>query len=76
MPQEPQYDVALSFAGEQRTYVSRVATLLWKNGVFVFYDEFEEAELWGKNLYTHLRDVYKSRARFTVIFCSALPRWS
>jgi hypothetical protein len=70
MSQEPQYDIALSFAGEQRTYVSGVAELLWRKGVSVFYDEFEEAELWGKNLYTYLRDVYKNRARFTVIFCS------
>ena len=36
----------------------------------VFYDEFEEAKLWGKNLYTYLRDIYRNRARFTVVFCS------
>ena len=64
------YDVALSFAGEQRNYVDQVAELLRAKSVSVFYDRFEEANLWGKNLYEHLRDVYGKKARFTVIFCS------
>ena len=57
MSQETQYDVALSFAGEQRAYVRQVAELLRRSNVSVFYDEFEEAKLWGKNLYTYLRDI-------------------
>jgi hypothetical protein len=64
------YHVALSFAGEDRDYVKRVAAQLIAEGVEVFYDEFEEATLWGKNLYTHLRDVYENKALFTVIFIS------
>ena len=32
------YDIALSFAGEDREYVEKVATLLKENGVRVFYD--------------------------------------
>jgi hypothetical protein len=64
------YHVALSFAGEDREYVKRVAAQLTAEGVEVFYDEFEEAALWGKNLYTHLRDVYENKALFTVIFVS------
>jgi hypothetical protein len=65
-----QYDVALSFAGEQRAYVDEVAKNLLESGVSVFYDRFEEANLWGENLYTYLRSVYAEKARFTVIFCS------
>jgi hypothetical protein len=64
------YHVALSFAGEDREYVERVAALLASEGVEVFYDKFEEASLWGKNLYTHLRDVYENKALFTVMFIS------
>jgi hypothetical protein len=64
------YHVALSFAGEDRDYVHQVASKLVSEGVDVFYDEFEEAALWGKNLYTHLRDVYESKALFTVMFIS------
>jgi hypothetical protein len=65
-----QYHVALSFAGEDREYVRRVATHLDSQGVKVFYDEFKKAELWGKNLYDHLRDVYENKALFTVMFIS------
>jgi TIR domain len=64
------YHVALSFAGEDRDYVQRVASKLVSEGVEVFYDEFEEAALWGKNLYAHLRDVYENKALFTVMFIS------
>lgn len=53
-----QDDVALSFAGEQRASVFEVAECLKKAGVNVFYDEFEKANLWSKNLYDHLSDVY------------------
>lgn len=65
------YDIALSFAGQDRDYVDRVANLLRERGVKVFYDLFEEAELWGKNLYEHLSEVYQERAHYTVIFISS-----
>lgn len=64
------YDVALSFAGENRTYVHEVAKLLKDAGVSVFYDEFERADLWGKNLIEHLADVYGKNSRFVVMFIS------
>jgi len=73
------YDVALSFAGEDRVYVEEVARALTGAGVKVFYDKLEVADLWGKNLYTHLSDVYRKRARFTVMFISrsyAAKRWT
>lgn len=57
-------------AGEDRAYVDRVANVLGDQGVKVFYDLFEEVELWGKNLYDHLSDLYQKRVRFTVIFIS------
>lgn len=64
------YDVALSFAGENREYVEGVATHLKSSGISVFYDLFERVELWGKDLYTHLDDIYRNKARFCVIFIS------
>jgi len=36
------YHVALSFAGEDRAYVEKVATCLKAEGVSVYYDRFEE----------------------------------
>ena len=38
-PPEPEFDVALSFAGEQRDYVRTLASELTKNGIRVFFDE-------------------------------------
>ncbi|MCC7252389.1 TIR domain-containing protein [Hyphomicrobium sp.] len=70
MAENRDYDIALSFAGEERDYVDRVANLLKERGVKVFYDLFEEADLWGKDLYVHLSEVYHKRARFTVMFIS------
>ncbi len=64
------YDVALSFAGEDRPYVEEVAAALRERRVRVFYDKYEEASLWGKNLYDHLSDVYGKQAKFTVMFVS------
>lgn len=71
MSSNPDFDVALSFAGEDRAYVDRVACALRASGVRVFYDRFEEIDLWGKDLYVHLSEVYSTRARFTVMFISA-----
>ncbi|MEL7022867.1 MAG: TIR domain-containing protein [Pseudomonadota bacterium] len=64
------YDVALSFAGEDRETVESVAKALKYRGVRVFYDRDEQAELWGENLLTHLTEIYRTQARFTVIFIS------
>lgn len=49
------FHVALSFVGEDRVYVDAVAKALQAEGVDVFYDKFEEVDLWGKDLYTHHR---------------------
>lgn len=70
MPTEYEYDVALSFAGEQREYVEEVAGALRAKGIRVFYDKYEEASLWGKDLYEHLDYVYQRAARFCVVFAS------
>jgi hypothetical protein len=63
-------DICLSFAGEQRPYVEQVARLLRERGVSVFYDGYEEAGLWGKDLYEHLDSVYRTKSRFCILFAS------
>src|SRR3990167_4502591 len=65
-----EYDVALSFAGEQRDYVRKVADILFNSGIKVFYDEFERVNMWGENLYDYLSDIYNKKAKFCVIFVS------
>ena len=65
-----EYDVCLSFAGEDRPYVKETADHLKNRGIRVFYDEYERVELWGKDLYSHLADVYQNAARYCVLFAS------
>lgn len=67
----PRYDVALSFAGEDRDHARKLAELLRDNGFSVFYDEYEQATLWGRNLYSHLSDVYQNKARYCIMFISS-----
>ena len=67
---EFKYDVALSYASEDRAYVVQVATFLEEAGVEVFYDEFEEVDLWGEDLSEQLHEVYSKKARYTVLFIS------
>jgi hypothetical protein len=64
------YDIAISFAGEDRIHAEHLASLLIKNGVRVFYDSYEQAVLWGKDLYQHLQSVYRDHAKYCLIFVS------
>jgi hypothetical protein len=64
------YDVAFSFAGENRKYVEEAATILRNAGVEIFYDRFEEADLWGKDLAVHFDFVYRKSAKYCVPFIS------
>lgn len=70
MAESKQYDVALSFAGEDREHVRRVAEDLKTKGVSVFYDDFEQVALWGENLAERFVDVYMKGAYYTVLFIS------
>ncbi|WGH75753.1 TIR domain-containing protein [Tenacibaculum tangerinum] len=65
-----EYDVVLSFAGEDRDYVEKTASFLRKSGIKVFYDLYEDIDLWGKDLYQHLDDVYQNKAKYAVVFIS------
>jgi hypothetical protein len=38
--------------------------------VRVFYDLYEQAQLWGKDLYQHLQEIYCDKARYCIIFVS------
>lgn len=66
-----EYDVAFSFAGEDRHLVEPIADRVSAAGLSVFYDSFEQAELWGKDLYVHLHEIYSKRARYCVMFASS-----
>lgn len=65
-----EYDVALSFAGEDRTIADDLAKALIIEGVKVFYDRFYKSEMWGKKLTHYFKEVYGSKARFVMVFIS------
>lgn len=67
---EYKYEISLSFAGEDREYVEKLAEILKKNNVSVFYDKFEEIDLWGKDLGIHFDNIYRKSAKYCVPFIS------
>lgn len=68
------YDIAISFAGENRPVADEIAEGLAKVGLSVFYDKYAEADLWGKDLFTHLQDVYRRQSRFCLMLVSEAYR--
>jgi hypothetical protein len=67
---EYEYDVVFSFSGENRAYVDKVANILRSKGVNVFYDNFEETNLWGKDLAAYFDHIYNEASRYVIIFVS------
>lgn len=65
-----EYDVALSFAGEERYMAERLFHALNNEGIKVFYDQNEENILWGEDLSVYLPDIYENKARFCIMFFS------
>jgi TIR domain len=56
--------VAISFAGEDRGIAEQIVTLLNSNGVKVFYDYDYQDEIWGKDAYVYLSDIYENQSLF------------
>lgn len=64
------FDVALSFAGEDRVYVKNLSSLLKARQVRVFYDDEYRPTLWGADLPTKLDEIYRTDTKFCMVFCS------
>ena len=61
-----EYDIALSFAGEDREIAKEIANALRIEGVKVFYDQFHKIDLWGKKLTKSFSEVYGSKTKFVM----------
>lgn len=77
---EKRFAVALSFSGDRRDYVSRVADVLTSalGRERVFYDKYFEAELARPNLDIYLQDIYHNESELIVVFLCAqyeLKEW-
>jgi TIR domain len=70
--EEPTYefDVAVSFASEDRELVEDVVSRLKDAGVRVFYDTDYQAAMWGEDLGEYLDQVYRLKARYAIMFIS------
>lgn len=64
------WDVAVSFAGEDRAVAKEFRDVCKEKGIEVFYDFDQQAILWGKDLSKVLTDVYRNGALFMVIIIS------
>ena len=66
----PEYDVVISFAGEDRQVAKKLTDGLILKGMTVFYDEYSRADLWGKDLYTHLTGIYRDKSKYCLMIIS------
>jgi tetratricopeptide (TPR) repeat protein len=74
-----EFDIAISFAGEDRLIAKEIATLLKSKGLKVFYDDYEQANLLGETLTEYLIDIYKNKASYCIVLVSknyVIKRWT
>ena len=64
------FDVALSFAGEDREYVEDINEALKQQGIRTFLDTDYLADLWGEDLVEFFDDIYRKRSLFAMLFIS------
>jgi TIR domain len=64
------YDIAVSFAGEQRDFVEDVVRGLNLPKGRVFYDADYKGTLWGEELTEVFTNLYRDEARYVVMFIS------
>jgi hypothetical protein len=67
----PTYDIAVSFAGAQRSLVEEYVRACEALGVRVFYDRNVAVQMWGRNFIYDFRQIYGGQARYVVPFLSA-----
>lgn len=65
-----QFDVVISFSGEDREIASDINFHLKKYGLSTFYDNDHQARLWGKNLAEELEKIYFEEGRFCLMIIS------
>ncbi|RPE39110.1 TIR domain-containing protein [Streptomyces sp. Ag109_O5-1] len=70
LTQDIRYDVALSFATEERPYVEPLFEALVRLGYAVFYDFNEQDRLLGVNIDEFLEDVFVRQSRFVAVVLS------
>jgi hypothetical protein len=78
MTNEFEYDVALSFAREDRPIAEELTQLLRNKQLTVFQDEYTSDKNWENDLVNHLVNLYNRKAVYCVLLISRhypLKRW-
>jgi hypothetical protein len=65
-----EFDVCISYASEDKPHADSLAADLKAEGLTVFYDGDEQANLWGRELSTYLSEVYSRRSRYCILILS------
>ncbi|PKA06508.1 TIR domain-containing protein [Leptospira harrisiae] len=68
--QNYKYDIAISYAGEENYIAEQIANGLKQAKINVFYDKYEVSNLWGRDLASHLQDIYSKEAQFCIMLIS------
>ena len=74
-----EYDVALSFAQENRAVAEELASLLRDKDIKVLFDEYPAAQPGSSDLVTHLAELFRTKARYCVMLISQhypLKKWT
>ncbi|HEX8267684.1 MAG TPA: TIR domain-containing protein [Pyrinomonadaceae bacterium] len=72
-----EYDVALSFAGEDRKIARELADHIRAYRLRVYFDEYEGEDTVGKNLYTHFKEIYSKKSLYFIpIISQSYPQKS
>jgi hypothetical protein len=71
-----EFDVAISFAGNDRIVAAQISDELKRAGYRVFYDRDYQHALLGEDLTEYLQDTYFRRSRFAVVVISQAFRES
>jgi TIR domain-containing protein len=69
-PGKRRYEVAISFAGEQRDVARQIAERLKSLGVSVFFDEYAAEKPWGAHLTEALGSVYLDQSDYCLMLVS------
>lgn len=76
-----QYDIVISYAGEDRNYAEQLAKALKERDTKVFYDRFEHeaSSALGQDLINYLTNIYSRKARLCLVLVSRAyvqKRWT
>jgi len=74
-----EFEVALSFASEDRAVVEELANLMKANHRRVYFDEYEAVRPWDSDVIAHVAEIYRTKARYCLMFISQhypLQKWT